>query len=173
VQFITSPPMEKFLVHRKSSFHDWTGRPPSSHDCTGRGIMCAPWVGVASILAGREDYYAHVQCAILSSRPIPVWRHRPTSRRARLVCLCSHLLHVCCKCCIYCLRLHRSNYDAGTKQAWNRPNSLQHAHKYANVNAGRDSVVGIATRYGLDNPGIEPRWGARFSADLPWGPPNL
>jgi hypothetical protein len=24
---------------------------------------------------------------------------------------------------------------------------------------GRDSVVGIATRYGLDGPGIESRWG--------------
>ena len=31
---------------------------------------------------------------------------------------------------------------------------------------GRDSSVGIATRYGLDGPGIECRWGgeARFSA---------
>ena len=29
---------------------------------------------------------------------------------------------------------------------------------------GRDSSVGIETRYGLDGPGIESRWGARFSA---------
>ena len=29
---------------------------------------------------------------------------------------------------------------------------------------GRDSSVGIATRYGLDGPGIESRWGARFSS---------
>jgi hypothetical protein len=28
----------------------------------------------------------------------------------------------------------------------------------------RDSSVGIATRYGLDGPGIKSRWGARFSA---------
>jgi hypothetical protein len=27
---------------------------------------------------------------------------------------------------------------------------------------GRDSVVGIATRYGLDGPGIESRWGRDF-----------
>ena len=33
-------------------------------------------------------------------------------------------------------------------------------------NLGRDISVGIATRYGLDSPGIEPRWGARFSAPL-------
>jgi hypothetical protein len=30
---------------------------------------------------------------------------------------------------------------------------------------GRDSSVGIATRYGLDGPGIESRVGARFSAN--------
>ena len=31
---------------------------------------------------------------------------------------------------------------------------------------GRDSSVGIATRYGLDDPGIESRWGTRFSATV-------
>jgi hypothetical protein len=30
----------------------------------------------------------------------------------------------------------------------------------------RDSSVGIATRYGLDGPRIESRWGARFSASV-------
>ena len=30
---------------------------------------------------------------------------------------------------------------------------VQHIH------VGRDSSVGIATRYGLDGPGIESRWG--------------
>ena len=30
----------------------------------------------------------------------------------------------------------------------------------------RDSSVGIAIRYGLDGPGIESRWGARFSAPI-------
>jgi hypothetical protein len=32
------------------------------------------------------------------------------------------------------------------------------------------SVVGIAIGYGLDGPGIEPRWGARFSAPVQTGP---
>ena len=27
---------------------------------------------------------------------------------------------------------------------------------------GRDSAIGIATRYGLDGPGIESRWGRGF-----------
>ena len=36
---------------------------------------------------------------------------------------------------------------------------------------GRDSSVGIATRYGLDGPGIESfRWGARFSAPVQTSP---
>ena len=32
------------------------------------------------------------------------------------------------------------------------------------------SVVGIGTRHGLDGPGIEYRWGARFSAPVQSGP---
>ena len=37
---------------------------------------------------------------------------------------------------------------------------------------GRDSSVGIATRYRLDGPGIESRWGVeifRTRPDRPWG----
>jgi hypothetical protein len=35
---------------------------------------------------------------------------------------------------------------------------------------GRDGSVGIATGYGLDGPGIESRWGARFLAHVQTGP---
>jgi len=35
---------------------------------------------------------------------------------------------------------------------------------------GPDSVAGIANGYGLDGPGIESRWGARFSAPVQTGP---
>jgi hypothetical protein len=35
---------------------------------------------------------------------------------------------------------------------------------------GPGSSVGIATSYGLDGPGIESRWGARFSAPVQIGP---
>jgi len=31
-----------------------------------------------------------------------------------------------------------------------------------NVNVGRDSSVGVGTRYGLDGPGIKSRWGRDF-----------
>jgi hypothetical protein len=34
---------------------------------------------------------------------------------------------------------------------------------------GRDSSVGIGTGYGLDGPGIESRWGARFFAHVQTG----
>jgi hypothetical protein len=39
---------------------------------------------------------------------------------------------------------------------------------------GRDSVVGIATRYELDGLGIESRWGEIFSTcpDRSWGLPS-
>jgi hypothetical protein len=41
----------------------------------------------------------------------------------------------------------------------------------SSVSVGRDSVVGIATRYVMDGPGIESRWGgARFSAPVQNGP---
>ena len=36
---------------------------------------------------------------------------------------------------------------------------------------GRDNSVGIATRYGLDGPGVESRWGgAKFSAPIQTSP---
>jgi len=43
---------------------------------------------------------------------------------------------------------------------------------------GRYSSVSIATRHGLDGPGIETRWGAggeilRNFPGCPWGTPNL
>ena len=42
--------------------------------------------------------------------------------------------------------------------------------------SGPGSVVGMATSYGLDGPGIESRWGGeifRTCPDRPWGPPSL
>jgi hypothetical protein len=44
--------------------------------------------------------------------------------------------------------------------------------RYIFVKVGRDSVVGIASRYELDSPGIESRWGRDFQ-HWPWGPPSL
>ena len=35
---------------------------------------------------------------------------------------------------------------------------------------GWNSTVGTATRYGLDSPAIEFRWGTRFSAPVQTGP---
>ena len=44
------------------------------------------------------------------------------------------------------------------------------------LESGPGSVVGIATGYCLDGPGIESRWGRDFSRTCPdrsWGPPSL
>ena len=38
------------------------------------------------------------------------------------------------------------------------------------INMGQVSSFGIATRYGLDGPGIESQWGARFSAPVQTSP---
>jgi hypothetical protein len=40
--------------------------------------------------------------------------------------------------------------------------------EYLQMSRSRDSVVGIAIRYGLEGPGIESRWG-RFSAPIQTG----
>jgi len=42
-------------------------------------------------------------------------------------------------------------------------------YEYFNSQVGRDSSVGIATRYGLDGQGIESRWEARFSSSIQTG----
>ena len=38
------------------------------------------------------------------------------------------------------------------------------------IHSGSGSSVGIATGYGLDGPGIESRWAARFTAPVQTGP---
>ena len=43
-------------------------------------------------------------------------------------------------------------------------------NSYTKQHRGRDSAVSIATRYALEGPGIESRWGARFSAPVQTGP---
>ena len=48
-------------------------------------------------------------------------------------------------------------------------NGIQERNIYDNKNMGRDSSVGIATRYGLDCPEMESRWEARFSAPVQTG----
>ena len=44
-----------------------------------------------------------------------------------------------------------------------------HVNTYHTITVGRDSSVGIATRYGLDGSGTESRWGASFSAPVQTG----
>jgi hypothetical protein len=43
-----------------------------------------------------------------------------------------------------------------------RSNTLRKKYFFLNMHCGPGSVVGIATGYGLDGPGIESRWGRDF-----------
>ena len=47
---------------------------------------------------------------------------------------------------------------------------MKHSNCYVRLQVSRDSSVGIAICYGLDGPGIESRWEARFSATFQTGP---
>ena len=48
--------------------------------------------------------------------------------------------------------------------------NFKHHDLSTGSNVSRDSPVGTATRYGLDGPEIESRWGVRFSALVQTGP---
>jgi hypothetical protein len=60
---------------------------------------------------------------------------------------------------------------------YSRLTSARERSKHAEIQkCGPGSVVGIATGYGLDGPGIESYWGGeifRICPDQPWGPPTL
>ena len=55
---------------------------------------------------------------------------------------------------------------------WNPAVPSLHYIYYILMYQGWDSSVSIVTRYGLDGPGIESRWGARFSAPGPGAHPT-
>jgi len=69
----------------------------------------------------------------------------------------------------------------GTRQIVMKHNTWVHSENMAREMKelynlrGRDSSVGIATRYGLDGPGIECRWGEIFLTypERPLGTPSL
>jgi len=63
------------------------------------------------------------------------------------------------------LRQYSRCHNRDSQQA---PAEYYHQHK-----RGRDSAVGIATRYGLDGPVIESPWKRDFPHLSSWGPPSL
>ena len=60
----------------------------------------------------------------------------------------------------FCTRL--PNYTVSNSKDQNKNLHLFESCKVPKTNVGRDSSVGIATRYGLDGPGIESRWRRDF-----------
>ena len=57
----------------------------------------------------------------------------------------------CCRCLVFQHHKEIAN-----------PGDLVLSDRYKAFSGGRDSSVGIATRYGLDSAGIESRWGRDF-----------
>ena len=78
----------------------------------------------------------------------------------KLQCLIYLMLgYIICDSANYCYCLCPGLYNELEKYSiWIYPSS------------GRDSAVGVVTHYGLDGPGIESQWGARFSAPVQTGP---
>jgi hypothetical protein len=62
------------------------------------------------------------------------------------------------------------NDKAGLNVSKELPELFVNCFEVRTINRGRDSSVGIATRYGLEDPGIESRSGSRFSAPIQTGP---
>ena len=62
------------------------------------------------------------------------------------------------------------------RTTWSRVySSVSTIYAFIYASVGLDSSAGIATRYGLDGPGIESRWDEIFRTrpDRPWDPPSL
>ena len=62
-----------------------------------------------------------------------------------------------------CVCVSLKGLEAAGGFSWNLVQTSRHYR-------GPGSAVGIATGYGLEGPGIESRWGARFSAPVQTGP---
>jgi hypothetical protein len=76
------------------------------------------------------------------------WDRRPISISLLIIKLRSHVWCVCqCTNIVYCT---------------NRQVNECYTVCMAGLCVSRDSISGIATRYGLDGPGIESRWGRDF-----------
>jgi hypothetical protein len=65
--------------------------------------------------------------------------------------------------------MHRSAFLTSPLST-GRPTAQPWFHLPLYPYTGRDSSVGIATRYWLDDPGIEYRWGARLFSPMQTGP---
>jgi hypothetical protein len=65
--------------------------------------------------------------------------------------------------------VHENRFDYLSQYPFNISHNFHFTKSITQV-SGPGSSVGIATGYGLDGPGIESQWGARFSAPVQTGP---
>ena len=76
------------------------------------------------------------------------------------------------------LHTHHLHFAHTRRINWRSLGTFQKQSSFGNMEALDSKVLSlsIATRYGLDGPGIESRWGDeifRTRPDRPWGPPSL
>jgi hypothetical protein len=80
-----------------------------------------------------------------------------------------------CKRILYCTCYPSVHFDGSCgRNIWDAQ-WMVNQYTYSTCAGSRDSVVSIATRYGLEGPGIESRWGEifRIYPDRLRGPPSL
>ena len=78
--------------------------------------------------------------------------------------------------CVICLHvMHRLSCTFTVLQSRRRPSVVTKLNSFFFCGVDRDSVVVMATCYGLDGTGIESRWGEIFRTHpyLLWSPPSL
>ena len=71
----------------------------------------------------------------------------------------------------YFIRMGRSVISGNHMQSGELPDFHVEIYTDCILTVGRDSSVGIATRYGLVSPGIEARWGGEIFSLGPTQPP--
>ena len=94
--------------------------------------------------------------------PLPTFQQ--TTRALRVLTHCFLLFLIYLTIIIY--------FPKEIEERWYFSRILKETYwfRYSNCQVGRDSSVSIATRYGLDGPGVEFRWQARFFASVKTGP---
>ena len=122
----------------------------------------------------------HSTVSILESGSAPlVARHSakyrsPVALYSRLCCIQNHRVQITFKI-KFCLELHSLDIQGGSNMTGTNCDLFTHNYSRSYLNhlvehVVRYSVVGITTRYGLDGPGIEFRWGRNFPSRPALGP---
>jgi hypothetical protein len=103
----------------------------------------------AAPLVGSRVQIPCVCCVMCTQQPLRRADHSLRGAYRERACVCV------CVCELFTSRIKRPRHDLGCVAT--------EKNLHISFYVVRDSVVGIATRYGLEGPGIEFRWGRDFS----------